>query len=376
MLEERNRDLLRDIQTLLQHVESAVTTDELEPFRNRIVDVCRVYEARAVLNLDYLGLRRDEVLPNVLSETSQITNVFRLLGEWFAPPILRAAASDRLCLRMIAWLHGAHADSKDFPAAFSDRAVAIFPILDLGAPLYFFPSVEQRGLLFQPLLFHEFGHLLYVCHKPELDDLVAELKQSIQGLLLPASHMNDAHARRQAADRQAIVDVWYFWALELFCDAVGWTIGGPSFLLAFSTFLNGMNSADFVRSRDQLRASRHPITWLRIQFLARRAVREGFDSLARRVTDDWRALASVLNIIEDYHGYYDDAMEPVIERALEDMLTEASPRKYTSDEAAGSDWSPRVDSPVRLLNWAWQIHALQPAAYPAWEADQIERILS
>lgn len=28
--------------------------------------------------------------------------------------------------------------------------------------------IEQRGLLFQPPLFHEFGHLFYRCHKREL----------------------------------------------------------------------------------------------------------------------------------------------------------------------------------------------------------------
>jgi hypothetical protein len=376
MLEERNRSLLRDIQSLLRHVEDAEPPDELRQFRERIGEVCREYEARTALNLDVLALQRDDVLPNVLSTTSQITNVTRLLAEWFAPPILRAATSDRLCLRIIAWLHGNHADTKGFPPAFSDRFVAIYPILDLGAPLYFFPAIEQRGLLYQPLLFHEFGHLLYVCHKRELDDLVTDLKQAVHDFLLPALRRNDSYARRQAADRQTIVNVWYFWAQELFCDAVGWVIGGPSFLLAFSNFLNRLTTADFFRSRAKLGDSRHPVTWLRIQFLARRAMRDGFDRLARQVIDDWRALATMLNVQEDYHGFYDDALEPRIEQILGDMLIEVSPRPHAPEEAAGGAWSPKVDSPIRLLNWAWQVHASQPSAYPSWEAKQIAHLLS
>jgi hypothetical protein len=44
--------------------------------------------------------------------------------------------------------------------------------------------------------------------------------------LVPASQRNDRYAREQAAQRQAIVNTWYSWAQEFFCDAVSLTIGG------------------------------------------------------------------------------------------------------------------------------------------------------
>ena len=105
----------------------------------------------------------------------------------------------------------------------------IWPFLHI-APTYFFPFLEQKGLLFQPLLFHEFGHLLYLCHKREMDDLVRELQREVEDVLTPPSQRNDRHSDIQAGQRQTIVDTWYRWAQELFCDAVGLTIEGPSFL--------------------------------------------------------------------------------------------------------------------------------------------------
>ncbi len=102
-----------------------------------------------------------------------------------------------------------------------------------GGHICSFPSNEQPGLLFQVLHFHEFGHLLYIYHKPELDALVKEIQAEVDEMLMPTSFRNDRHAERQAAERRAIVDTWYKWAQELLCDAVGLAIGGPAFLQAF-----------------------------------------------------------------------------------------------------------------------------------------------
>lgn len=139
----------------------------------------------------------------------------------------------------------------------------------MRTPLYFFPSVEQRGLLYQPLSFHEFAHLLYACHTREMDDPVGELQQKVHDALLPASQRNDRHAAQQGQQRQTIVGAWYQWTQEFFCDAVGFTIGDPCFLWAFSTYLSRMTETDFYRRPNDLRPSMHPVPWLRIQLVDR-----------------------------------------------------------------------------------------------------------
>ena len=359
---------------LIQLIGIAHVPAELQPYRRRVDEICRQVESDLDMNLSRLALGRDDILPDVISDTTLVTWQMRLLSGRLAPPVLRASDTDRVSLSVIGWLHSVHPEAKDYPAAFGDGDVAIWPFLRLRTPLYFFPSVEQRGLLYQPLYFHEFGHLLYACHKPELDDLVGELQRTVHDTLLPASQRNDRHAARQARQRQTIVDAWYQWTQEFFCDAVGFAIGGPCFLRAFSTYLSRTTEADFYRRPDDLRVSKHPVTWLRIQFLTRQADQAGFSELARSVDEEWRAVASTLGVREDYHGFYVDLLRDVVERALTDMLTEASPRRFTDSEATGRGWSPATDSPVRLLNWAWQIHD-DSDSYTAWEEEQISLLI-
>lgn len=375
ILEERNRRLLQDVRTLIQLVQTAHVPAELLPYRNRVEEFCHQAMMQVEQNLTRLALGRDDILPDIMSDTTLATWKLRLLGGRLAPPVLRASETDRLSLSVIGWVHAAHPETKDYPAALGDGEVAIRPFLRFRTPLYFFPSVEQRGLLYQPLWFHEFGHLLYARHKPELDDLVGELQRRGHDTLLPASQRNNRHAVRQARQRQTIVNAWYQWTQEFFCDAVGFTIGGPCFLRVFSTYLSQMTEADFYRSPEDLRASSHPVTWLRIQFLNRRAEEAGFGDLARSVDEEWRAVADVLGVREEYDGYYVDALQETVERILADMLTEAGPRPFTEAEAVGDGWSPTEDSPVRLLNWAWQIQTTGPEAYGTWEAEQVARLV-
>jgi hypothetical protein len=254
-----------------------------------------------------------------------------------------------------------------------DGDVAVLPLVDF-VPVYFFPSIEQRGILFQPLLFHEFGHLLYACHKPEMDDLVGDLQQAIEDALVPPSIRNDRHAQQRALQRRLIVRVWYRWAQELFCDAVGFQIGGPAFLRAFAMFLSRLDVGDFVKPSEQLGASNHPVTALRVQFLTRRARSAGFGGVADGITREWLAVSQALGAATDYHGFYDDSLENAVERALEDMLTEASPQHFVEDDVAETS-SPSVwSSPVALCNAAWHTYEQRPEGYPDWEAEQLGRL--
>lgn len=242
--------------------------------------------------------------------------------------------------------------------------------------MYIFPSLEQQNLLYQPLLFHEYGHLLYRVHKPEMDDLVRDLQAEIDELLMPMSQRNDRFSEAMAEKRQMIAYTWYSWAQELFCDAVGFTIGGPSFLQAFSRFLLMRDLGNFYREPQDLQYSSHPVTWLRIHYLSKRAQVAGYRNIANEIENQWRMIAKMMNISEDYHGFYDDSLDEIISRTLEDMLVEANPRQFTQTEASGRTWNPSTDSIVRLFNWAWQVYLNDYPNFQDWEEKQIHVLLA
>jgi hypothetical protein len=136
-----------------------------------------------------------------------------------------------------------------------------------------------------------------------------------------------------------------------------------------------MDRSNFYREQRALRGSAHPVTWLRMKFLATRAVACGYIDAAREVAEDWAAIAGSLNVQEDYHGFYDVGLAAVVERTIDDMLTVASPRACTAEEAAGGRWSAENDTPVRLFNSAWQVYRTTPDTYGSWETAQVEALL-
>lgn len=374
VLQDRNHRILRDLRVVVRLVASAEAVPELSPFRERLRELCTEIEARVQLNLRYLALGNEDILPDVLSNTATLVRAMQLISGRLVSPVLRSSPSDRLSLRTIGWLHQVHPETRDFPPAFSDGEVATWPMLGFGGPLYFFPAVEQRGLLYQPLYFHEFGHVLYAHHKPELDDLVGDLQLAISGALAPPSQRNDRHAAAQTSERQSIVSAWYPWTQELFCDAVALTLGGPCFLRAFSSYLGLLTESDFYQPAERLRHSTHPVSFLRVKFLLAHARRAGYDELAGMVEDEWTAVAQGLSVTEDFHGFYVDSLGPAIEKTIEDMLIEASPRTHTDTEAGGGSWSPD-DSPVRLFNCAWQIYDQGQDEYEEWEQEAVRLML-
>jgi len=375
LLEARNRTLLRNLEELIHSLASANIPRELEPYRHRILSVCRQLRDTVNRNMIDLALGQDQILEDVLSNTQQVMQYVRLLSTRLASPVLRASSTDRLSLATISWLHRQTTITISIPAAFTDGDCSIWPFLDI-APIYFFPCIEQRGLLYQPLLFHEFGHLLYVTYRQEMDDLVGDLQREVEEVLMPLSQRNDRHADVQAAQRQVIVDTWYAWAQEIFCDAVGLTIGGPCFLRAFSGYLGTMQRGDFYRQPSDLRYSEHPVTWLRVRLLTEHARRAGFAELANEVEGEWRVVAQTMGVAEDYHGFYDEALEGAVMRTIDDMLTEAGPRRCTESEARGVGWDTQSDAIVALSNHAWEVYKSDPGRYAEWESEALRRFLA
>jgi hypothetical protein len=364
-LERRNQDLQSELKTVVVLLERARVPPGLTPYRDQLVELAHYLEQIAKQNLLNLWLGNDDILEDVLSDTRLVLKYVRLLGSRLSIPVLRASGSDRVCLATLAWLHAAHPQTLHLAPAFADGPCGVWPFLKI-APVYFFPSMEQRGLRFQPLLFHEFGHLLYASHKPEMDALVGDLQRDVEDLLVPGSMRNDRHSAVAAARRRVVVDAWYSWAQELFCDAVGFEIGGPSYIRAFSAFLATLGPGDFAVDLSEPGEETHPVASLRVRFLARRAEGAGFVELARSVEAEWDEVARALGVEEDLQGYFDAALEAPVLRTVEHMLTETDPLRCSEEDLAGSNWAA-TDSLVKLLNLAWRVWDADPGRYPAWE---------
>lgn len=369
-LKRRNHELLRDLDKLAEWLTNAQPPVELKSYQLRVQQHCQDLRDAVQLNLKYLRIIEDSIINDVLSRTQQATQEVRLLSSMWAIPILRARSADRLCLVTINWLHQSHMQTTSYPPVFISGNCAIRPFIDF-VPMYLFPSLEQSRLLYQPLLFHEFGHVLYALHRPEMDALMSDLQYAIDDLLAPLSQRNDRFADAMTARRQTIAYTWYRWMQELFCDAVGLSIGGPSYLYAFSSFLSMRDQGNYYREPRDLAHSSHPVSWLRIHFLSRRAATAGFVEQSRQIRIEWDGIAHLMGIAEDYHGYYVESLDQVITQTIEDMLIEAEPRKCSDLEAAGGGWCPEKDSPVRLFNWAWQVHQNNFRRYGDWEVEQI-----
>lgn len=373
ILKAHNRAALENTQKLVQSLAGRQVFSELLPYRERIISICLHLQGIAEKNLADIAQEREVIVEDVLSSTQQVIRTIRLLSARMAAPILRVSTSERLSLWTIMWVHREHPRTGTVPACLTSGDCSVWPFVHI-APIYYFPFLEQQSLLYQPLIFHEFGHVLYVVHGPELDALVGELQGEIEDALVPPSQRNDRYSDTQALRRQAIVDIWYRWTQELFCDAVGLTIGGPAYLQAFSSYLATMERGAFFRDASDLEASDHPVTWLRIHLLAERAKRIGFGSVAADVISEWRQVANAMKVREDHHGFYDPSLEQKVERSIDNMLTEADPRKCTRSESEGLGWESWNDSPVALFNKAWAKHREGSRSFEIWQEQTLRAL--
>ena len=91
-----------------------------------------------------------------------------------------------------------------------------------------------------------------------MDDLVRELQAEIGNLLQPAVARNDKYTEVQERNREVIVEKWYAWAQEFFCDAVGFMMGGASCAYAFSMYLRILGRAAYHLPVEKLERSSHP----------------------------------------------------------------------------------------------------------------------
>ena len=374
LLKQNNIALCYEIEKLQHSLSNArvKTPEELKPYTDWVTNECENVHQIILQNIRDLELGQENLLKDILSNTQLAANAFYFLNKQPASPILRALPSDRLTLKVLIWLHTTHSETRDMPVAVHDGEFSIWLI---NPSVYLIPCTAQQGLLNLPLLFHEFGHLLYRCYHPEMSALVNELQTIIGDLLLPSVTRDDKYKDEQEKDRRVIIETWYAWAQEFFCDAVGFVMGGASFAYAFSTYLRILGMSEYHIPRDKLAHSSHPVTWIRIQLLADRARQMDYDVIATNLEENWNEIATALGITEDYDGFYDPKFLPVIQEKLDDMLTETAPREFRESEVSNQDESI-FSSPVALLNTAWQKFQNDPENYREWEEDAIASFLN
>ena len=346
--------------------------DELRAYIAQINNECNKLHQNVIQNLKDLELNQDNLLKDILSETELVTRHFYDLNGIRVSPILRSNNSDRLSLKFLKWMHETDPITKNIPVAVCDGDFSIYPI---QPTLYITPCVSQQGIRYFPIFFHEFGHLLYRLHQQEMDVLVYELQGAIKQILHPPTMRNDAYTEAQQKQQDVIVNTWYEWTQECFCDAVGFVMGGPAFAYLFSMYFRVLGGNEYHKSEINLAYSSHPVTWIRIHLLADRADRMGYKEVAMDLEEKWGQVAATLGVTEDYGGFYDQSFLPMIQEKIDDMLIETSAREFQESEVSDEETELTFSSPVALLNRAWRKFLDDPDGYRKWEENAITAFL-
>lgn len=322
--------------------------------------------------LEYvISLKDPDLHEDVLSEFSSLLYKFRFISTKYLPAIYRNHDNDLLALKLLQWLHDEHPQTKDEPFLIQDGNFSILPAV--GLPIsYYLPVVSQQGLLFLPLFFHELGHYFYQAHKPEMDALVKNLQAKLDVILQPAFQSSSAQAKEQAEKTKRIVETWYEWAQEFFCDAIGLEIGGKTYLKAFSYYLRMQGQTNLQLPEKDLANSSHPVSWLRIKFLVERARKLGLDTEANAVEKEWADIANTLKISEEYFGYYSPKYHDAIRETLDDMVEEAAPIRFSDYLTTGAQPAPTF---IQIIHDAWEKFENEPQTFDNWEETVISSVI-
>jgi len=366
ILEVNNKDILREIKCIRQSLEMSSFPSELKDYYEWILSFLREKEKIVFDNLYYLSLNVDSILSEVLERTQSATLNIRVLSAKYISPLSRYSKSDNLCVMLLKWLHDQHPQSKDIPFAMSDGNFKIYPSTEIPV-LYYLPSSSQRSLLHLALFFHEFGHYLFEFHRKEMIALIIEMQDGMEELLVQPFQQNDDKSQRQRAKAKSIIETWFDWIEEIFCDLVGLTIGGPAFLRTFSLYLRMSGREAFYLNDKELEGRSHPVSWIRIKFLVERAKSIGLINEAISIEKEWEQMASLMNMSAIYHGYYSLTYDKLINEALDCMLEEAAPIKYNDFISNSAEFVFGKDNFIQLVSTAWTLHDKSHTQYENWE---------
>jgi hypothetical protein len=371
LLVSANKELLHQITTTQDLLGAAAVLAELTRYRSDIVRLCDHLRLSVLRSLKDLQYNLPDTFPLILQQTQQWSSVFELINTRLVGPVIRSKPEDRIALIFLRWLHDEHSKAAGRSFAVSDGGFAIYPTADWPI-LYFLPSSRQRTLHYLPLLIHEFGHLLYILHEREMDELVADFQIVVSDALAPMTVRHRAGADAQDDFRMQAVLAWYEWVQEFFCDSVGLTLGGPCFLKAFWNYFRTRSVDEFYLPRNKQLASRHPVTWLRIRMLVDRAKKLGLTGIADEIEEGWHITAKTLGVREEYEGMWAEDFFVPLRKTVDDMLKESSPRKFSDN-----DLKPcaEIGNLLALLYESWEAFESNPASYRGWEKVMIDVLL-
>jgi hypothetical protein len=375
ILRNSHNEFMREVQIAVELVEKREVVKELLPFKQWLIGYYKALQTRLTRERYYIELNEPGIFSNIFNNLAQLQRRFRVINSKFLSSLHRHRDEEILSLRILEWIHSIHTQTTGKPFLILDGDFGILPTVDLPVT-YYFPVTSQFSLLHTPLFFHELGHYLYEYHRAEMDALVKEFQKKLEGQLTPPYQTNDAASENELKKNKVIVETWYEWMQELFCDAVGLEMGGSTYLKTFSQYLRiGGRTSFFVPEADLAKRS-HPVTTIRIKFLVARAKKLGLGQEADALELEWSTIRTALGINEEYYGYYVDSYAADISSTLDDMITEASPMKF-SDFAnnAIEDFDPLKNNFLQLIFLAWAKYEANPSEYNKWESDFISNYM-
>lgn len=368
ILIDNNRELKTEIETLRVRIQSKTVPSDIAPYKVWLLRCLEQYQNKVEKIFVLLSLEEESIFPEITSMTQELTWSLRTVTSRFVPPLLRNDSSNDFCIKLISWLHRQHPKAKDAIFAISDGNFAILPTLEYPI-IYYLPTSSLESIKHMPLIFHEFGHYLYRCHEPEMRDLTIELQNRIRELAYPSYQSDSSPHKNQISKLNNIIERWYEWAHELYCDAVGLQIGGAAYLHTFSSYLRMMGRGQFLLHQEDLLQSDHPVSWVRIHFLAKRASKMGLIRESEKIIEDWSRIAQSIDVKKENYGFYHNSFDTIIVEVIDGMLEETMPidfRSYLNDK----------DSIISMVNEAWEIDSKSPEIYSDWERQAVESFLN
>jgi len=91
-------------------------------------------------------------------------------------------------------------------------------------------------------------------------DLVKEYQKKLDEIIVLPVQKFDSKNYQEVTKRSLIIETWYEWMEELFCDMAGLTIGGASYLHSFSYFVRFGGSSSFSVPDKELARRSHPVS--------------------------------------------------------------------------------------------------------------------
>ena len=363
-------DFNREIDTSISLIEESKIPNEIVTYKKWLLN--SLYEIKTELEkIKYflrIGKMDSDIILASTTDLIRYKNIFRMLNTIYIPLLIRIIPTDDLALKFIYWLHKEHQQTIKHPFIITNGDFGIYPSKD--SPIrYHLPISSQVSFLQLPLLFHEFGHLLFIKHKEEMIDIIRVFQEKLNDLIALPIQKYENKNQPELLKRTTIIETWFEWLEELFCDAVGLTIGGEAYLNAFSHFIRFSGSSTFFVPERDLAKSSHPVSWLRIRLLAERAATLGLAKESNDLLSDWDTIAQALNIKEEYFGYYATDFHSSIVSSINDMLIEVAPIPF--QEYIEKDISPNF---IRLLIESWKQFNTTPTEYPSWEKERITMI--